>query len=74
MAWTALVAQLQLEDKVAEINRQMTDAANNYDGMSDGEIFLSDYKEYEIGGKAIGFGSLIARQARWMTLSAVCWA
>lgn len=58
VAWTALVAQLQLEDKVAEINRQMADAANNYDGMSDGEIFLSDYKEYEIGGKAIGFGSL----------------
>ena len=42
MAWTALVTQLQLEDKVAEINRQMAEAANNYDGMSDSEIFLSE--------------------------------
>ncbi|MBO4893065.1 MAG: DHH family phosphoesterase [Prevotella sp.] len=58
VAWTALVAQLQLEDKVAEINRQMAEAANNYDGMSDGEIFLSDYKDYDMGGKAVGIGSL----------------
>ena len=58
VAWTALVAQLQLEDKVAEINRQMAEAANNYDGMSDSEIFLSDYKDYDIGGKAVGIGSL----------------
>ena len=58
VAWTALVAQLKLEDEVAEISRQMADAANNYDGMSDSAIFVSDYKDYEIGGKAIGIGSL----------------
>ena len=61
VAWTALVTQLQLEDKVAEINRQMVEAAYNYDGMSDDEIFLSDYKDYEIGGKAIGIGSLACK-------------
>ena len=43
---------------MAEINRQMAEAASNYDGMSDDEIFLSDYKDYDIAGKAIGFGSL----------------
>ena len=58
VAWTALVAQLKLENEVAEISRQMADAANNYDGMSDSAVFVSDYKEYEIGGKAIGIGSL----------------
>ena len=58
VAWTALVTQLQLKDKVAEISRQMAEAASNYDGMTDGEIFLSDYKDYEIGGKAVGIGSL----------------
>ncbi len=58
VAWTALVAQLKLENEVAEISRQMTEAANNYDGMSDSVVFVSDYKEYEIGGKAIGIGSL----------------
>lgn len=58
VAWTALVAQLKLENEVAEISRQMADAANNYDGMSDSAVFVSDYKDYEIGGKAIGIGSL----------------
>ena len=58
VAWTALVAQLKLENEVAEISRQMTEAANNYDGMSDSAIFVSDYKDYEIGGKAISIGSL----------------
>ena len=58
VAWLALVTQLKLENEVAEISRQMADAANNYDGMSDSAIFVSDYKDYEIGGKAIGIGSL----------------
>ena len=61
VAWTALVAQLHLKDKVAEINRQMAEAANNYDGMSDSDIFISDYKDYEIGGKAVGIGSLACK-------------
>ena len=58
MVWTALVTQLHLEDKVAEISRQMSEADKNFDGMSDSEIFLSDYKEYDMGGKAIGIASL----------------
>jgi len=58
VAWTALVAQLKLENEVAEINRQMAEAASNYDGMSDSAIFVSDYKDYEIGSKTIGIGSL----------------
>ena len=58
VAWTALVGQLKLEGEVAEINRLMAEAANNYDGMSDSAIFVSDYKDYEMGGKAIGIGSL----------------
>ena len=50
--------QLKLENEVAEINRLMAEAANNYDGMSDSAVFVSDYKDYEMGGKAIGIGSL----------------
>ena len=61
VAWTALVTQLKLENELAEISRQMADAANNYDGMSDSAIFVSDYKDYEIGGKAIGIGSLACK-------------
>ena len=58
VAWAALVTQLHLEDKVTEISHQMSEASNNYFGMTDSEIFLSDYKGYDIGGKAIGIGSL----------------
>ena len=58
VTWEALVSQLHLEDKVAEISHQMSEASNNYFGMSDSEIFLSDYKGYDMGGKAIGIGSL----------------
>ena len=58
VALSALVAQLHLENKVTEISRQMSQASNNYFGMTDSEIFLSDYKGYDIGGKAIGIGSL----------------
>ena len=61
VAWAALVTQLKLENEIAEINRQMADAANNYDGMSDSAIFVSDYKDYEIGGKAVGIGSLVCK-------------
>ena len=58
VAWQALVTQLHLEDKVSEISRQMSEASNNYYGMTDKEIFLSDYKDYNISDKAIGIGSL----------------
>ena len=58
VAWTDLVSLLKLENEVAEINRQMIEASNNYSGMNDSTIFVSDYKGYEIGGQAIGIGSL----------------
>ena len=63
IAWTALVSQLKLEDDVDEINRQMDEAANNYEGMTDLEIFFSDNKDYGIGGKAIGIGSMVCKAA-----------
>ena len=58
VSWAELVTQLKLEDEVAEINRQMIEASNNFSGMNDSAIFVSDYKGYEIGGQTIGIGSL----------------
>ena len=62
-AWKTLVTQLHLEDQITDINRQMAEAAYNYDGMTDAEIMLSDYKEYEINRRLIGFGSLACKNA-----------
>ena len=61
LAWASLIGQLRLENEVADISKQMVEAASNYDDMTDEEIFLSDYKDYDIGGKAIGFGSLVCK-------------
>ena len=62
-AWLALISQLGLSpDSVAKINQAMKDAANDYIGMTDAEIFLSDYKDYEIGGHLIGIGSLEVKE------------
>ena len=36
--------------------REMFKALISYDGMTDEEIFLHDYKEYEAGGKKFGIG------------------
>lgn len=63
VAWKALVAQLRLEDQVAQISREMEEAAYDYDGMTDAEIMISDYKDYEIGSHLVGFGSLACRKA-----------
>jgi manganese-dependent inorganic pyrophosphatase len=58
-AWLALTTQLGLTaDSVAKISKGMEDAASDYSGMTDTEIFLSDYKDYEIGSHLIGIGSL----------------
>ena len=62
IAWKVLVTQLRLEDQVAQINREMEEAAYDYDGMTDAEILLSDYKDYEIGSHFIGFGSLACKK------------
>ena len=63
-AWLALSMQLGISrDSMTVINRNMEDAAYDYSGMTDAEIFLSDYKDYEISGHLIGFGSLVCKQA-----------
>ena len=36
----------------------MQDAAANYDGMSDIDIYLTDYKEYTVGGVSFGAGEI----------------
>lgn len=38
----------------------MAEAEMSYEGMTDKEIFLSDYKDYDIGGKTFGMASLDA--------------
>ena len=57
LAWQALTAQLNLSpERVAVIRKGMVDALTNYDGMSDYEIFISDYKDYDMSGTAVGIG------------------
>ena len=65
MALQALTAQLAISpDSVARLNRGMEDAATDYTGMTDAEIFLSDYKDYEFSGLLLGFGSLVCKQSQ----------
>ena len=57
VAWRALTAQLHLSpERVAEIRVGMVDALTNYNGMNDYEIFVSDYKDYDMSGTAVGIG------------------
>lgn len=57
LAWRGLTSQLKLSaDSVAVIYRAMEEALTSYDGMSDYEIFISDYKDYDIAGIPIGIG------------------
>ena len=57
-AWKSLTEQLKLSpDSVAKLSREMSDASHDYYGMTDKEIFLSDYKDYEIEGVNIGIAS-----------------
>ena len=45
---------------VNKLYEGMTEARFSYDGMTDEEIFLSDYKEYDIAGKKIAMGCTTA--------------
>ena len=57
LAWYALTSQLHVEaDSVAIIYRNMQDELSDYDGMSDYDIFVSDYKDYDMGGVPVGIG------------------
>ncbi|MBQ9363451.1 MAG: DHH family phosphoesterase, partial [Bacteroidaceae bacterium] len=59
VAWEALTAQLGISpDSMAVISRHMVEADNNFNGMTDKEIFMSDYKGYEYNGYKFGMGSL----------------
>ena len=59
VAWEALTAQLGISpDSIAVISKHMKETADNYDGMTDKEIFMSDYKGYEHNGYKFGMGSL----------------
>ena len=52
--------------KIAEISdidgfyKKLSKAAESYDGMTDEEIFFSDYKEYEMSGTAVGIACVNA--------------
>ena len=64
-ALQALTAQLAISpDSVVRLNRGMENAATDYTSITDAEIFLSDYKEYEISGHLLGFGSLVCKQSQ----------
>jgi manganese-dependent inorganic pyrophosphatase len=63
-AWLALTRQLGISsDSMVVINRYMEETAYDYSGMTDDDIFLSDYKDYDINGFLVGFGSLTCKQA-----------
>ena len=63
VAWLALTAQLGIPaDSAAWINFMMEQTAIDYTGMKDADVLLSDYKDYEIGGHRIGFGSLACKE------------
>lgn len=62
-AWWALSTQLGISrDSIAVISRNMEEASNDYSGMTDEEILLSDYKDYEINNHQIGIGSLESKE------------
>lgn len=56
-AWFSLTTQLNLgPEEVEEIFRNMAEALADYSGMTDLEIYLSDYKDYELSGVPVGIG------------------
>lgn len=62
IAWEALATQLGLLDQMAGISKAMIEASYNYDGMTDTEIFLSDYKDYEVDNHLYGIGNITVMQ------------
>ena len=50
--------QLKLSsDSIEKLFKEMSDVAHDYSGMGDKEIFLVDYKDYDIGRFSIGIAS-----------------
>jgi manganese-dependent inorganic pyrophosphatase len=70
-AWLASIAGV---DQVQSYGLELLQAKSNVAGLSDDELLLSDYKEYDVGGRRVGFGSIetvspeliLARQAGLM--------
>ena len=57
LAWLSLSDQLHLTpDSLAIVYSAMEEALTSYDGMSDYDIFISDYKDYDISGVDVGIG------------------
>lgn len=55
VALNELAAQLNLDKTaISELNRKMNEVQHNYTGMTYKEIFLSDYKDYNIEGEKLG--------------------
>ncbi len=59
VAYASLKDFAKIEDFDGFIN-DMSEASLSYEGMSDLEIFMSDYKEYEKGGITFGIGVINA--------------
>lgn len=56
--WEALTAQLGISpDSMAVIYKKMSKAADDVSGMTDKDIYLSDYKGYEYNGYLFGMSS-----------------
>ena len=45
---------------IDDFYRKMSEAAESYEGMTDKEIFLSDYKEYQMSGTTVGISCVNA--------------
>ena len=59
LAWEDLTVQLGISrDSMAVVSKQMKEAGNDTSGMTDKDIFMSDYKGYEYYGCRFGMGSL----------------
>ncbi len=57
LVWNALTTQLHFSSEyVADVYSAMEEALTSYDGMTDYEIFVSDYKDYDMSGTAVGIG------------------
>lgn len=63
LAILKLSSQLVIStDSIAKLNQAMAESATDYNGMTDSEIFFSDYKEYDLNGTFLGFGCLSCKQ------------
>ncbi len=57
IALYSLASQLKMDkETIATLNRNMDEVQHSYIGMTDEEIFLNDYKDYEIAGVKLGIG------------------